>query len=409
MVRYRHEREHLTSLSTAVCQALDHVFFAQGHTHAVECTKVLIEAGADSTTHEVNDHGDSISAISQMIAYASDLQAVPNDTIEDISSERDSALEGPRYFDLVLRGAFDDLKTLVSEDGSLWLDACRQPVPWMLQKLLGAGCDCTETKCRRREGNVDLDNEIGFNGLFFVVLYSFQPGSSDGLESLQVLLDASADPFARDEAGLTLFDHVERHNDPWIGSYQRDLWYCALHRAGIDASAYLHQYPRRANYTRSYTPYHYRAMCSLDHWNKGDLDYQVEQTLADRPWSVEEVEALSAMTRWDAAYKRQSEENDRRRDKWFKKKRVFDVDHPSVNEWQQWDEEMARRYEWEDHRYGSDMWFQERTLEEYMALDREWEEEGIAWRKEHRKGESRVVEVDSDEDIDSDEEDDHIK
>ena len=56
------------------------------------------------------------------------------------------------------------------------------------------------------------------------------------------------DIHARDAEGLTIFDHIDYLPDCLYGGYRRDLWYCALERAGIDVSFHLVENPSVPSY-----------------------------------------------------------------------------------------------------------------------------------------------------------------
>ena len=152
----------------------------------------------------------------------------------------------------------------------------------MLQKLMNAGCAVA-----------DKDDK-GWNCLFLGVLMSCRPQASDEFERLQYLLSIFADIHARDAEGRTIFDRVDLIQEVYQGSYKRDLWYCALDRAGIDVSLHLVRHPRVPSYKvgkyDEYTPEHYHALKHLQSWDKSNFRSQMDRLLQEIP--LDEDEAL---------------------------------------------------------------------------------------------------------------------
>lgn len=150
--------------------------------------------------------------------------------------------------------------------------------------LRDAGCDVAET------------DDDGRNCLFHSVLgLEFRsPDFSYDFEQLVYLLSIFDDIHAKDAKGHTIFDHLKNKQDDSYGSYRRDLWYCALERAGIDVSSHLVRHPRVPSYTmRSwvrYTPEHYHALKHLQSWNYKNLRAQMDRLLEEIP--LDEDEAL---------------------------------------------------------------------------------------------------------------------
>jgi hypothetical protein len=118
------------------------------------------------------------------------------------------------------------------------------------------------------------------------------PGGSGDFEITRFLIKQRANLFARDASGLTIFDHLNAALEKNPTSYQRDLWYCALQREGIDIGETIQAHPRVARYDKSYTPEHYRALCYLDRWTKEKLSEQTHDSLEACPWSEEEISEL---------------------------------------------------------------------------------------------------------------------
>ncbi|KAM0717651.1 hypothetical protein Q7P37_007503 [Cladosporium fusiforme] len=379
---------HWTPLHAAVSQMRDHS--GSKLQDLMACARLMIGAGADSTMRDTTCALlDSVSAMEEVC---------------DLVTLRYQEDDFEMIFDLLFEGAVDDPRTMVSSHGrSLWLEACSHAKPAFLRKLLKLGCDATETECCVGK-NYNPRDYGGWNGLFFIVMFAEDPSMSNAFESLRILLDASVNPFTRDDTGRTLFDHVKETE--YGRSFKRDLWYCALHRVGINATSYSEHYPRIPRYIKSYTPKHYRALCYLDQWNEQNFDEQVDRVLENHPLSEEETEVQSSCGLEKAADDRRSEEQWRRRKAWSGQSRIdgrSENDGLSDVSYVMYWEEQRRRTKWEYHKYGPQMWFQHRTLEEYLELDREWEEEGVAWANEEEKRQRKIEEVDSDEKVYSDE------
>ena len=176
---------------------------------------------------------------------------------------------------------FLDLQNFREHGLSLWLRACGdalQYAPKTLQRLVEAGCDIAE-----RDDN-------GWNYLFHSVLTSTEPGSSFEFQRLQYLLNIFDNIHARDAKGRTIFDHLGKYQHIHYGAYRRDLWYCALERAGTDVSSHLAQHPRVASYDGWYTPEHYHALKHLQSWDEDNFRSQMDRLLQEIP--LDEDEAL---------------------------------------------------------------------------------------------------------------------
>jgi hypothetical protein len=134
-------------------------------------------------------------------------------------------------------------------------------------------------------------NTNGWNALFLFVLAADSPSTGEELNITRILLPVVGDVFTQDCDSLTLFDRVQlkRPARSWMnderstkeynneaydtspkchGSYQQDLFYCAILRSGL---CYLHDLPPLPAgpcFTRRYTPQHYRAMLYLNSWDE---------------------------------------------------------------------------------------------------------------------------------------------
>jgi hypothetical protein len=194
----------------------------------------------------------------------------------------------------LLGGVYTDLRMVDPTSGlSIWLQACEVAQPTVLRMLSNAGCDISEiyeppSNRTNEEGYVS-----GWNCLFFVVLYAFNPDSSDEFESLLFLLESGANPFLRDACGDTIFDYVNEYIDDEFAPYQRDLWYSTLDRAHIEFGHRTKHISRLPVYNERYTPIHHRALHNLETWHKDDVESQVIELLEQAPWTEAEAEALS--------------------------------------------------------------------------------------------------------------------
>lgn len=234
-----------------------------------ECTKILLEAGADPTiTDRYSDQAYSRSSIEEALDWRIDC-------------------EPGELLCLLSKRSFLDLEAITSTGLSIWLHAClnaRQIVtPSLLQDLLDAGFRI-DSKTQNHAKFPD-----GWNCLFMLVLNAQEPEDSHELETLRFLLRSSTDVFAKDATGLTVFDHVASSRTERHSSYQRDLWYCALQREGVDVRSYVEVSPRTALYDDDYTPEHYSALRFLDEWDGANLERKVSQLLKKELWTEEEV------------------------------------------------------------------------------------------------------------------------
>lgn len=202
---------------------------------------------------------------------------------------------------------FVHLKTFRYEHMSLWMGACsgaRESSPLVLQKLLDAGCDIAER------------STDGFNCLFHSVMKAKFCSTSDELQRLQFLLSKFEDIYAKDAQGCTVFDRVDTFTGKSGGSYQRDLWYCALERAGIDVSLHTANHPRMAAYEADvernfgkYTPEHYHALKHLQSWSYHDFRPQMDRLLKDIPLNEEESREMERIREKRRELQRTSEED----------------------------------------------------------------------------------------------------
>jgi hypothetical protein len=207
----------------------------------------------------------------------------------------------------MLGGAFADLKAADEASGlSIWLYACINAIPDILQRLLAAGCSVAETdvedparavdECYRPNWIVNKRYTSGWSCLFFVVLHAQRPECSAESESLRILLGAGADPFLRDAKGFTIFDYVNGNVSSEFTGYRRELWYNALTRAHIHIDHLVkpgQKISMSPVYSYSFTPTLCRALRHLESWERNDFQSQVDKLLVDIPWSEEEEEALA--------------------------------------------------------------------------------------------------------------------
>ena len=251
------------------------------------CLTLLLDAGADPTVVSEDPGSKRIqSPLHTTLDIATHSQSGPfyPSGIESDDEEifRRMIRENPLYLNVA---------TLSTMGPSIWLSAflsLSKPNIRILRYLLEAGCDINETT-RNLPGFPD-----GWNCLLLQVSRAVHPKESWDFERLRFLLRQNANIWAKDASGLTIFDHVNTVLCQ-LAAYQRDLWYCALRREGIDIGQANKLYPRTAIYGRKYSPKHYRALCYLDTWTGEDLSQQVHDTLKTHPWTEDEAAELLRM------------------------------------------------------------------------------------------------------------------
>jgi hypothetical protein len=244
---------------------------------------------------------------------------------------------------LILRegSAFIDLCRLQDGDTSIWRYACRIaswiPTPKALQILIEAGVDVAEV------------DEDGHNCLFNCVLMAQEPYRSGEIEVLRFLLTIFNDVFALDVNGYSIFDRVmvQTWNIlPATGSYQQDLWYCALYRSGISSRIDITPPPPRPIFSKEYKLKHYCALLYLDTWAFGwkhrrYLDYPLVHRY---PLSQQQREQAPAFCQWNAADLRMMEE----RVLPFAPSQIIEIDSADERSWEssdEWDTESASEEE----------------------------------------------------------------
>lgn len=174
---------------------------------------------------------------------------------------------------------------------SLWLRACdtlelMRESAKTLERLLSINFSVTETSDPEK-----------WNCLFVCVLNADVPSDSSELEALRFLLTRFTDINATDASGRTISDHVVNADDSNEGSYQRDLWYCALDRTGmLRKLENIHSLrSQKPQFTESYTPLHLYALRYLDGWSESVLWPQVKAVLKEHPWSEEERNEMTRL------------------------------------------------------------------------------------------------------------------
>lgn len=236
-----------------------------------ECRQLLLGAGGDLTIPKRSDHPRSrLSPLEIMFAS----RLVPEELFKNLET------------------VFVGFGAPTSMGLSFWLYVFIQGEteidvhPRHVESLLKAGCKINETT-KKCPGFPD-----GWNCLFFLVLTARDQHYSWEFQSLRRVLMHSAghavNIYAKDASGLTIFDHVNAL-PPKSNSYQRDLWYCALQREGVDVRDDQRMQNRIPLYDKYYTPEHYRALCFLEQWSKGgNLEKKVHDLLEQHPWTEEE-------------------------------------------------------------------------------------------------------------------------
>jgi hypothetical protein len=208
---------------------------------------------------------------------------------------------------LILRegSAFIDLCRPQDSDTSIWRFACQNafwiPTPKALQILIEAGVDVAEV------------DEDGHNCLFNCVLMAQDPYKSAESEALGFLLTIFHDVFACDLGGYSLFDSVMVQTwnitPPW-GSYQQDLWYCAIYRSGLSSRIDIPPPPSRPIFGEKYRLEDYCALLYLDTWDFGwKRELSKDYPLVHRyPLSQQHRGEAPAFCQWNAEDLRMMEE-----------------------------------------------------------------------------------------------------
>jgi hypothetical protein len=202
---------------------------------------------------------------------------------------------------MILRegSAFIDLCRVQEGDTSIWRYACQDawgiPTPKVLQLLIEAGANAAEV------------DEDGNNCLFNCVLMARHPADSTELEALRFLLTVFDDIHARDSNGYSIFDSVmvqDWTSLPSTGSYQQDLWYCAIYRSGLSSRVEVPPPPSRPVFGARYELEDYLSLLYLDNWN---IDW-THQLVRQYPLTQQQREQAPAFCQWNAADLRMMEE-----------------------------------------------------------------------------------------------------
>ena len=303
--RYRYGLE--TPLSD-VTPLSDAISFNVLDAESARCAALLLDAGADPNFHNNEDltlmdcdHSSPLSLALKTCMYNPSSDGSTEHLLERMIRESHVALTG-----FTIRGVEQSILLYAF----IFLYASRQPVTLpvrIVKELLDMGCDINETAMN------DPDIPDGWTCLFLQILRASRPWKSCEFEVTRFLIRQRANIFAKDGSGLTIFDHVDAKLTWTSSSYQRDLWYCALQREGVDIGAMIEEHPRIAKYDAYYTPEHFRALCHLDHWTKKNLSQQLHDSLEACPWSEEEISELSRIHDEKEAQVRGMEERLRRR------------------------------------------------------------------------------------------------
>jgi hypothetical protein len=183
---------------------------------------------------------------------------------------------------LVEGSGFFDPKTFEYAGKETWLLASERHSVSELRMLHNLGFTTSGTDHR------------GWNCLFMSIMSFYDPSTSEFFEKVQFLLGVFDDVYAQDIEGRTIFDLVnEDRSDSYSQtSYRRDVWYCALERAGIDVRDYLTRHPhiavRKSSFREAYTPEHYHALKHLQSWDESNFRSQMDRLLEEIPLEEEE-------------------------------------------------------------------------------------------------------------------------
>lgn len=85
------------------------------------------------------------------------------------------------------------------------------------------------------------------------------------MKIISLLLENGADPYARDNEGVSVSELVYDNKYTWPGkekggSMLEDIWDRALHDSGHDIALFRQNYPRQVNYTSYYTAKEFRDL-----------------------------------------------------------------------------------------------------------------------------------------------------
>ena len=139
--------------------------------------------------------------------------------------------------------------------------------------------------------------------MFKCVAGSRKPWSSKEFKALQYLLTVFDDVFAREKSGMNVFDMIDdpTHWSLGVGSYQQDLWYCALYRAGLAGRFRLRPPISRPVFDLEYTIEHYCALLYLDNWESSPLGHLLASSRLPSSdiMSQRERETAPGRSQWD--------------------------------------------------------------------------------------------------------------
>lgn len=164
--------------------------------------------------------------------------------------------------------------------------------PRLLRRLLDVGCDVAEVCAFPPDAEDCWMN--GANGLYLYVIFAKDLWWSNDLEVVLFLLNASTEPSGSIVNGQIVCDvaYDFAASDSPLGSYWRDLLFCALARAGIDVGRFF-EYPLQMPwYTDYYTIWHHRCLCYLDCWDGFYVNEDLARWLERQPWPGDDTEAM---------------------------------------------------------------------------------------------------------------------
>lgn len=226
---------------------------------------------------------------------------------------------------LAVSNRFEDLYDLLLSEGAAFIDRRKNESIgqdlWRIVRTYEAPVP-TETLLAllSLEWDVASTDERGWNCLVYCVLAAKSPRTGKELESLRFLLTSFGQFFAQDNATWSVLNPIEAempilswpadlevdtYEQPLRlhGSYQQDLWYCALYRSGLYSSYDIRPPRSRPTFTPAYTPQHYRALLYLDSWDMEEELPALDSVLLNQtPLSDDIKERAPAFEQWDSSH-----------------------------------------------------------------------------------------------------------
>lgn len=186
---------------------------------------------------------------------------------------------------------FFDIRTIREQGLSVWQSACsksrRLPSFEILRLLVKAKIDIKE-----------IDDD-GWNCLFLCAINAKHPSRPEEFQALCYLLTVSPDIHAKDHYDETIFEILESDSfASSTGSYQYDLWYCALYRSRLASRLKIPPPFRHTVFAENYELRHYCALLYLDSWDYMPPFKRNHPMPNHFPLSEEERKQVPAFHQW---------------------------------------------------------------------------------------------------------------